>query len=111
MNKNLEQIRAKNALEAALEIGDGKIGGEVVKKIPPMIRDNGILASAAFARDKREGYETVFHAIIKHLKFLDIMPKNQEKLIEWLIGVDSAKLRAVTEETMAYLNYLRRFVR
>ncbi len=109
--KNLEQIRAKNALEAAPEIGKGKTGGDVVKKIPPMIRDNGILASAAFARDKREGYETVFHAVIKHLKILGIMPQNEEKMIEWLITVDSAKLRAVTEETMSYLNYLRRFVR
>ncbi|HBM15080.1 MAG TPA: hypothetical protein DD381_01820 [Lentisphaeria bacterium] len=112
--KNLEQIRAKNALEAAPNIKGGEKDGEVVKKIPPMIRDSGILAAAAFAKEKGKGYQSVIDAIVCHLKCdgIGIMPRNETDFIKWLAEkVDSAKLRAVTEETMAYLNYLRRFVR
>ncbi len=109
--KNLEQIRAKNALAAAPGIGSGREGGEVAKKVPTMIRDNGILATAAFAKEKREGYETVFHAVIIHLKDIGMMPQDETRILNWLPEQNSAKLRAVTTESLAYLNYLRRFVK
>ncbi len=111
--KNLEQIRAKNALEAAKEKISGKEGGEVAKKVPTMILENGILAAATFARETGKGYDKVFHAIITHLKDenIGIMPKDKMKIIDWLVTVDSSKLRAVTAETMAYLSYLRRFAK
>lgn len=110
--KNLEQIRAKNALEAVGKYEfKGKNEGDIVKKIPTMILDNGILATATFAKEARHGYEKVFHAVIDHLKNIGTMPNDQNQIISWLVTVDSSELRAVTAETMAYLNYLRRFAK
>ena len=111
--KNLDQIRAKNALEAAKTIGQGAEGGEnVAKKVPTMIRENGILGAAAFAKETGKGYEDVFGAVITHLrevKRIPDAPMSVEQFIEHLTDVDATQLRAVTAETMAYLNYLRRF--
>ena len=114
--KNLEQIRAKNAMNAAKnnDFG-GKNGGETVKKIPTMIRDNGILGALAFAKETGKGYEATFKAIITHLQDAEInrCPTDCDDLDEFftcLVEKDSATLRDVTAESMAYLNYLRRFV-
>jgi len=110
--KNLEQIRAKNALNAVVKYNfKGKNDGEVAKKVPTMILENGILATATFARESKGGYESVFHAIIDHLKNINMMPQNEMKIIEWLVVNDSSHLRSVTAEIMAYLSYLRRFAK
>lgn len=114
---NLDLIRAKNALEACHSIDGGANDGEVVKKVPSYIINNGLLAAAAFANEnarkkEKSGYEDVFKAIVKHLvsiKRIDSIPESSEGLIKYLVSQDSAKLRDVTAETMAYLNYLRRF--
>jgi CRISPR/Cas system CMR-associated protein Cmr5 small subunit len=115
--KNLEQIRAKNALAAARSIGGGKNDGEnIAKKVPTMIRENGILGAAAFAAETGKGYESVFNAIIAHLADPHIKKIGAacslQDFVAWLAGhesVTAARLRAITAETMAYLNYLRRF--
>jgi CRISPR/Cas system CMR-associated protein Cmr5 small subunit len=113
--KNLEQIRAKNALEASGRGFKGKNEGDVVKKVPTMIMNNGILASAAFAEESGKGYTDVFGAVIVHLKTIKGLPgKQQETLrgfIEDLCDSDSSEVRRVTAEAMAYLNYLRRFAK
>jgi len=106
--KNLEQIRAKDAFEAANNSAykfNGKNGGDIVKKVPTMILENGLLAALAFSLETGKGYEDVFKACITHLgKNLSL-----DKFLEELINNDSSNLRAVTAEIMAYLNYLRRF--
>ncbi len=111
--KNLEQIRAKNALN--MKIGTGAGGGEsVAKKVPAMILDNGIIAAAAFAKETGEGYKNVFEAIIWHLAdpqiaYLDDREMKLDEFIEHLVKENSDRIRLITAETMAYLNYLRRF--
>jgi len=125
--KNLDQIRAKNALSA--RIGEGAEGGEsVAQKIPVMIRENGFIAAMAFAKEylddakksrafdpnkyKGKGYVDVFNAIIVHLKDIDKLhgiPADFDDFLTGLCEKDSVVLRAVTAEAMAYLNYLRRF--
>lgn len=117
--KNFEQIRAKNALAWKDKIGKGKGDGEnVAKKVPVMILDNGIIAAAAFALEKGEGYADVFKAIISHLKDDDIhliensfLPDNLKGFITHLAASSSSELRLITAETTAFLNYLRRFVK
>ncbi len=116
--QNLDQIRAKNALDAANDTRfKGANDGDVVKKIPAMIRQNGILGAIAFAKenDGKSGHADVFRAIIKHLKELNRLPGQRQDNIDGflndLCGSDSADLRAVTVEAMAYLNYLRRFAK
>lgn len=116
--KNLEQIRAKNAFEAVKEYksfkGDGD--GDIVKKVPTQIRDNGFLAAMAFAMYKGKGYEDVFNAIITHLPDVNCsfgLPYNEgvEAFFKKLVEKDSDTLRAITAEALAYLNYLRRFAK
>lgn len=113
--KNFEQIRAKNALAKTKKIGKGGGGGDnVAKKVPVMILDNGILAAAAFAlENKGNGYADVFDAAIAHLADQEIALLDKtmplEDFIDRLAGVSSDELRRITAETMAYLNYLRRF--
>ena len=109
--RNLDQIRARNALAAV--IGAGAEGGEnVAKKVPVMIRDNGFIGAMAFAREKGKGYKDVFQAVIRHLGDvgrLHGMKDDFDGFLRDLCEKDSAVLRSVTEEAMAFLNYLRRF--
>lgn len=114
--QNLEQIRAYNALLAKDTIKAGPGEGDpnaVCKKVPTLICNNGLLATAAFAREGKEGVQSVITAIEVHLQHKDIgiMPEGNH-LLEWLSGptTDSLLLRRVTDEAMSYLNYLRRFV-
>ena len=113
--ENLDQIRAKNAFEACKkDCFNGKDGGEVVKKLPPMIRENGMLGALAFALHKKEketiGYAGAFDAIACHLNNIGkIQAVNAEKLQIELLECPSLKLRDVTVEAMFYLDYLRRF--
>ena len=112
--QNLEQIRAKNALMAAedKDAPKGKNGGEVAKKVPAMIQQNGLLGALAFAIDTGAGYEKVLKGAISHYKLVDksVTADDSEPFAKWLCNQDSAKLRAATAEILAYLNYYRRFV-
>ncbi|MBS5532358.1 hypothetical protein KH017_16335 [bacterium] len=120
--KNLDQIRAANAICHRNTVFPGAEGGEVVKKVPTMIRDNGILAAAAFAAEskghdgyKNPGHKKVFDCIIGHLASEGVRLLNGsmslEDFIQYLATGDSAVLRNITAESMEYLNYMRRFAR
>ena len=118
--KNLEQIRAKNALLAAKESIKGKNDGEVVKKIPAMIQQNGFIGALAFViedskKSIESGYAKTFRAIIKHLADHDIGlyagTEDLDAFASWLCSKQSDTLRVVTAEAMAYLSILRRFAK
>ena len=117
MIDNLELKRAKNAFEACGKNSfGGKDNGEVVKKLPPMIRENGLLGALAFAiegKNKTAGYRSALDAICLHLKELKrVEAGDAEALLNELIEEsNSLKLRDVTTEAMLYLNYLRRFAK
>lgn len=117
--RNLEQIRAANALNAGKQNFRGVNDGQVVKKVPAMIRENGLLAALAFAVEKNDkgklkhdGHYGIWQAIIAHLASDGINRKQNstpEALIADLSVATAACLRDITEEALAYLNYLRRF--
>lgn len=113
--RNLEQIRAQNALKAARDqTFKGANDGEVVKKIPAMIRESGLLGAMAFAKENagKTNHADVFCAIAAHLKTIGKLPGSKtdlEGFLADLCAADAVALRAVTAEAMAYLNYLRRF--
>lgn len=114
--RNLEQVRAKNAYAARETIGTGKEGGRAVaKKVPAMILANGFIGALAFAIEDNGGYLTVFKAVIKHLHDarLDggIAATEPGAFLGELCSRDADTLRTVTAESMAYLNYLRRFAK
>lgn len=117
--QNLEQIRARNVLAFAKSGAvSGDKGGEVIKKIPPLILNHGLLATAAYSFTEKEGWQKVFDAIARHLadKDIAVVPdsvKDRQSLMDHLTGksTTSETLKHATAETMAWLNYARRFVK
>ncbi|MGV3771289.1 MAG: type III-B CRISPR module-associated protein Cmr5 [Verrucomicrobiales bacterium] len=117
--QNLEQIRARNALAFAKKGSiAGDQGGEVIKKISPLIQNHGLLATAAYSFTEKEGWQKVFDAIADHLADpeIDIIHsscKDRASLMEFLTRKEtgSETLKLATSEAMAWLTYARRFVK
>lgn len=116
--RNLAQIRALNAVDAAKDgVFAGQNGGEVAKKIPAYIIESGLLGALAFALEKGGGHRAVFEAVLEHLKsdgINDPTARNAagpEAWFEALANAPVSELRAATAETMAYLAFLRRFAK
>ena len=119
--KNIAQIRAASALDFANTdaIKGGKEGGDAIKKIPPMLMTNGLLAAIAFSIERkkeglqRPGYSAIFDALAKHLASEEISiisSANASDLLLKLTEKDSQTLKLATAEAMEWLAYARRFV-
>ena len=117
---NLEQYRAQLALSSADDIEKGVGGGQAVaKKVPTMIRENGFLGALAFAVEKKSGnalknpaHASVFEAVRKYLVGIGMVTASDtDGLMKDMASESADKLRLVTAESIAYLNYLRRFAR
>lgn len=122
MNQNMNQIRARHVLAFANDPYvnvKGQNGGEVVKKIPAAIMNSGLLSSLAYAMDeKNKGWKCVFDGIAMHLSsseigFVDSDIATAEGLLEFLTAgsTSSDKLREVSVEAMAWLDFARRLVK
>lgn len=121
--KNLAQVRAASALKFASSPVEklGKDGGEAIKKVPPMIAANGLLAAMAFSLEEkkdsfqRPGYAAIFDAISDHLQSPEISitksTPTAKDLLKHLVAADSQVLKLATAEAMEWLSYARRFVR
>jgi len=109
--QNLEQIRAANALNAA-----ARVNRKAVTKLPAMIVNNGLLAAAAFAKDKSEELLGAMTAVAEHLadRRIERLPETSgttDALLRHLVAptTGSDRLRLATSEALAYLSYLKRF--
>lgn len=112
ISHKIEEGRASFAYEKVQEISQKDCAGEYksyVKKFPSYIQTNGLGAAIAFAYSKKN--KSAWKALYQHLqqwlkqqKFID----NQE-LVEAVISWNSPKYRAATIETLALLNWMRRF--
>jgi CRISPR/Cas system CMR-associated protein Cmr5 small subunit len=117
--QNLNQIRARHVLEFAnIARVKGNHGGEVIKKIPPVIMNNGIMAALAYSMDKnQQAWRLVFDAISVHLssKEISMIPEDRnsaEMLLDYLASeASSTMLRNVTAEAGEWLNFARRLVK
>ena len=117
--QNLNQIRARHVLEFAnIARVRGKEGGEVIKKIPPVIMNNGLMAALAYSMDKnQQAWRLVFDAISVHLssKEIAMIPEDRtdaEMLLDYLASeASSAVLRDITAEAGEWLNFARRLVK
>lgn len=123
--KGLEQGRAKFAYEKAKSVADqgGKKAKEYksyAKKLPMMIKTNGLGAALAFALSKskdKERRETSWGMIYNHVE--SWLKQDQKKfllgthagddLADAVIKLESAQYRTATIEVLAFLNWLRRF--
>ena len=121
--KNLDQIRAQNALRHKDLIAASQGGGDAISGFPMLVKTDGLLASLAFACEwrnqqqgtrKHPGEYTVATAITDHLHHAQIAittATNADALINSLASANSdVSLRRATAEAFAFLNYLKRFV-
>jgi CRISPR/Cas system CMR-associated protein Cmr5 small subunit len=114
--KNLEQVRAGNALKYCQSEVDmtGKKGGNVLKKVPSLIMGNGLMAAAAFAYAQKDtGWRNCFDSIARHLACPEIGVlsgcKDLAGMLQKLADADSQVLKLATDEAMAWLAFARRF--
>ena len=121
--KNLDQIRAANALLHKDRIANSQGGGDAISGFPMLILTDGLLASLAFACEwknqqqgqrKHEGEFTVAQAIAEHLHTTHnriTLAQNADDLLAELARQDTdILLRRATAEALSFLNYLKRFV-
>ncbi|MGB9603807.1 MAG: type III-B CRISPR module-associated protein Cmr5 [Verrucomicrobiia bacterium] len=119
--KNLDQIRASNALKKAKDISKSD-----VNRIPALIVNNGLLATLAFATEMRESengqkkyarekMKQIMDCIAEHLSGdeigIDVLKgcTNASKLLDRLTNVSFYDLQKATDEALHYLSYLKRF--
>lgn len=110
--KNLEQIRAAAALPVSKNLKRSAIS-----KLPGLILNNGLLATAAFCDaqgggNNRPDQLKAMEAVAKHIAARGIVG-NQVATIQDMItdlsARDSLALQRATSEAMAFLSYLKRF--
>jgi len=116
----LEQGRAKFAYKCAEDGRDAKKGAKpkeykaYCKKIPMMIKTNGLGATFAFMKSKGGTYNLLYDQTYEWLSkegnlcgiFKD---SNDEDLVQVMISQNQAQYRYLTVEVLALFNWLRRF--
>lgn len=123
--KTLAQRRAAIALRWKDKEFGGKKDGNVVSGFPMLIRTDGLLPALAYAIEKREDKQTrqlvpkncgefqIAAALVEHLSNEGILKESKspiDMVNELATAADDSQLRRATSETLAFLNYLKRFV-
>jgi len=87
-----------------------------IKKIPTMILSNGLGQTLAFIKAKSEkgnAYDLIYKQLTEYMKSPYTtrmqMPNDKKDLIDWVISCDSTDYRYITQEILAFLNWLKRF--
>ncbi|GAB4108395.1 MAG: hypothetical protein Kow001_05400 [Acidobacteriota bacterium] len=119
--RNLDQLRAATAIKFRDKEFGGEEGGNILDGFPALVVNNGLMAALAFCLMKaakgKEGYKALGEAVVAHLTDknlnlgLNLKSQDLEGLLDFLSNADSDVLRVCTAETLAFLNFLRRFVR
>jgi CRISPR-associated protein Cmr5 len=108
-----ESSRAAFAYDEALKNKNEEFA-QLAKKIPMMIKTSGLSETFAFMYSKQKKHGVILNSIYQWLKqsktTLSIIKNAQgENLVQKVTNLDIAAYRIVTTETMAYLQWLRRF--
>lgn len=113
--KNIEQERAKKAYQFVEDIlakadSNPKNWNEyssMVKKLPVLIKTNGLGQTLAFIQHRNAN---IYTQIQEWLKIKKLVPQKGE-LIKQIIEVDDLyKYRQITIETLSLLTWMKRFV-
>lgn len=118
---NMEQIRAARALQDAPEILRARgSDGDQLSGYHSLIITNGLLATLAYSQDKKGETQKIAECLVHHIAALqqekrfpgEALPCDVMGAIDTIARTSTPELLAmVTDECMAYLNYLKRFVR
>jgi CRISPR-associated protein Cmr5 len=123
--KKLEKGRAEFAYNCVKKALDGfkddktkqKDYRSYSRKIPTMILTNGLGQTLAFVKakkaEKKKAYELFYNQMTSYFKTNNStrikMPDNKSDFVEWVISCDSCEYRYITQELLAFLNWLKRF--
>ena len=120
--KGLEQGRAKFAYEKAVEGSKKERKKEYkayVRKIPTLIKTNGLGETFAFVKAKKVkkaeeidkpncAYYLIYDQTSQWLKENGLLSTNKD-LVEWIVSLDSPTYRSVTNEVLSLFKWLSRF--
>ena len=119
MNENgtrgIEQGRAKFAYDSVNEVAQNsdenmkKKYKSGAKKLPVLIKTNGLGQALAFINKRDDGNDKLYDTIGEWLIDKQLIEANQE-LVNTVIKKPSNEYRQITTETLALLNWIRRFV-
>ncbi|MDI6738920.1 MAG: type III-B CRISPR module-associated protein Cmr5 [Candidatus Edwardsbacteria bacterium] len=125
LQKTLEQDRAKFAYDCAVEgnaIIKSKEYKSYSKKIPMMIKTNGLGAAFAFVKAKSNddqhkagyAYKLIYGHVTNWLKqepcgMVSAQLNNGKDLAYVIVNLDSPQYRALTNEVLAFFVWLKRF--
>lgn len=119
--QNLEQIRARNALECAYKVSAQNDEGNALSGYPSLIINNGLLATVAFSIHKGDQMKRVADAIGYHLSnlgeghrpinLLEGHPSDANGILTCLSAsnADVRLLQRCAAEALNFLAYLKRF--
>lgn len=121
--KGIEQGRAKYAFDKVRSVSENgpdnlkKTYKSAAKKLPVLIKTNGLGQTLAFMKSKggkkgaKNGHDELYDQIGNWLQTRDAEKLDpQGELVEQVIQLESPAYRQVTAETLALLNWIRRFV-
>jgi CRISPR-associated protein Cmr5 len=109
----LEQGRAKFAYDKVKSNKNNEDYKTAAKKLPMYIKTNGLGAALAFMKSKKSPLYDDVHDWLIHedCTVHNLLMKNPDgDLTEKIISLDSSNYRAVTNEVLSYMNWVRRFV-
>lgn len=123
----LEKGRAEFAYRK-VEEAIKRLGGKkkeyksCVRKLPSMILNNGLGQTLAFVNSKGEkkekkekkenAYDIIYEQLTDYLKSdctSRVRIPQDKDLLQWVISCDSSQYRYITNEVLAFLNWLKRF--
>jgi CRISPR-associated protein Cmr5 len=121
MNENsirgIEQGRAKFAYDHVNEVAQNSNGDlkkkykSGAKKLPVLIKTNGLGQALAFINKRDTGNEKLYDTIGEWLACKQLIELDQNiDLVDVVISKPSNEYRRITTETLALLNWIRRFV-
>lgn len=123
LRKKIENGRAAFAFKRAknfVQSHDEKSNKEYrsyIKRLPAMIQTNGLGQSMAFCyANKNNVYGSIYEDIAAWIKeqqpqlLKKYTHQDNEEFVEIIINMNSGDYRIISNEVMAYLNWMRRFV-
>jgi CRISPR-associated protein Cmr5 len=109
-----EQERATKAWDYITAVKDRSYAGQYggwVKRLPALILTNGLGQTLAFLRAKGHGVDNAPQMLYQHISdwIMDQIGPGTGSALEWIIRQDSSTYRRATTESLAFLNWLKRF--
>lgn len=114
--KTLDQLRGSRALQfweqnANHESVRGENGGDILKGLPALLINDGLLATLAFAMQKKAGHERLMVEVGQYLRQRKILPQDFNDLqgfARQLCDGNSVLLQQATSEALEYISFLKR---